>query len=190
MYRSRVEIETLQDRLCRLVTMESCDRRRFLALTAAISAYLAVHPPASAAHPREPGASSDDLSPDERETLALVLDVLLPHDDTAPGATQLGLAPRLIAAAREVPHLPALLRYGLETLDTPGPRFAEASLDERNRRVARLAAEPAISHAGLFFVWTRRLAMTEYYADPRVLRAMGFPGPPQPNGHPHPWRAP
>jgi hypothetical protein len=130
--------------------------------------------------------STADLAPEAAETLAALLDEIVParDDGRLPGAGALGLGPHVARAAAEKPELAALLTQGLAALDalvrTRGDaHFAELARADRLEALAALGAE-----APAFLPTLAFLTYAGYYRDPRVLEAVGHePRPPYPKGY-------
>jgi hypothetical protein len=119
-------------------------------------------------------------------TLEAYLDALIPDDELGPGALELGVGRRMIARAQESRRYRAFLDQGCRWLDDEAKKrgaeaFADLSEDGRNAVVALAAAEPN-SYPQRFFRATRHTAFYLYYAEPRAWAAIGYDGPPQPEG--------
>jgi len=134
------------------------------------------HPPATAAAAWE-------------RTLPACLDALIPADGDNPGALQLGVPQRLAAAAAQDRGYADMLDQFSRWLDAQAKAAGAASftdLADAERETVLRAAEAA--EAGsvprIAFARLRRDAFTSFYADPRSWPAMGYAGPPQPNGFP------
>jgi hypothetical protein len=147
------------------------------------------------AGPIRAGAEASAPSPaDPLSPLGAWLDTLLPADGASPAASALGCEAALRERAAREPGYLRLLEAGCAWLDAQaGGRFA--ALDEAAREAigARAAAAPARSLPETFFRLTRRDAFEFYYAQPRSWSALGFAGPPQPDGFPDhagPWEGP
>ena len=116
------------------------------------------------------------------------LDTLIPRDDAA-SATDIGVDEHLRHLARLDSGYIRLLQYGCKWLDDRAKTLGAAdfaSLDPARREtvVAQAAAAPEGSSLRAFFDQTRDDAMEAYYSDPRNWPAIGFRGPPQPDGYP------
>jgi hypothetical protein len=107
-------------------------------------------------------------------TLNALLDVLIPPsaERGMPGAGELDLAGAVLAVSDIVPHVDGALAL-------LGEDFAARSPEERHRAVEALAAaQPMALPAMLFHLYRA------YYAEPRVLAALGMPPrPPYPEGY-------
>lgn len=110
----------------------------------------------------------------------LVADVLVPPAGSWPAPSALQLGADLVAHLRESEA--AAVRDALALLDAPDG-FAQASVDERTGRVARLQeSDPAA------FEVVRRCVYFAYYAQPAVIRLLQELGydineAPQPRGY-------
>jgi hypothetical protein len=116
------------------------------------------------------------------------LDTLLPADGS-PAASELGLDTMIIDGARVNPNLTRLIELGCAWLDQQASQrgvvdFSE--LDEAGRIAVVTAAEKSSPRSlpQTFFTATRDLAFREYYVQPAAWEALGYSGPPQPQGFP------
>ncbi len=123
---------------------------------------------------------------DER-TFAAYVDTLIPDDGSVPGALRLGIDVQLTAAAD--PGYAALIDDFCGWLDeraqaTGAQTFAQLDMSQREDvvRAAEAAAPGSLPHRA--FVRTRHDAFALYYADARSWPAIGYSGPPQPEGFP------
>lgn len=119
-------------------------------------------------------------------TLEAYLDTLIPADET-PGATQLGVAEKIMAKAAENSEYRRLIEQGCDWLDGEvrkygAGRFADLSAAQREQVVTLAAAGKGGIPALIFFHETRDDAFFYYYAHPRSWSALGYAGPPQPKG--------
>jgi hypothetical protein len=118
------------------------------------------------------------LTAHERETLASLLDELLPprEDARLAGAGGLGLADAVDAASLSSPLRPAL-PAALATLTSSG--FAGLAKAEKRARVEALAKQ-----SPELFQLLLRHAYGAYYTHPSVVAALGLPArPPFPKGY-------
>jgi hypothetical protein len=137
------------------------------------------------------------VSPDELDSQALDsaqarclqtwIETLLPADEVSPGATELGVAERIVGKALGKPDYLKLLHAGCRWLDRQAQargKLAYAELDVTGResivRVAEQSREKSVPLA--FFVYTRNDAFGFYYTQPETWGMLGYPGPPQPRG--------
>ncbi len=125
--------------------------------------------------------TAEPLSADERATLTLVLDAIVPGtpDSRLPGAGTLGVTAHVEGVLRTLPDLHAMVVEGLRDLEaTARRRFA--------RPLAALAAtdrDALLGEQGFVFALTPH-AYVGYYQHERVLEALGLePRPPHPRGH-------
>jgi hypothetical protein len=156
-------------------------RRYFLRVLARAGAFLALGSTSRAA-----GLGSGTEGSGDR-TLVAYLDVLIPEDELGPGALELGVGRRIIARARESRKYGTFLDQGCRWLDDQAKKrgaesFAELSEDDRNGVVALAAEAEPNSPPRRFFRATRHTAFYLYYAEPRAWAAIGYDGPPQPEG--------
>ena len=119
-------------------------------------------------------------------TFTALLDTLIPEDET-PSATQLGVTEALYTKLSGNRSFSRLLHGGCAWLDEQARwRGAAAfpALDDagRDEILALAAAGETRSLPRDFFDRIRRLAFSEYYADPRGWRDLDYPGPPQRRG--------
>lgn len=163
-------------------------RRRFL--FASLAAGLAAkwgRPSAAPLVSRDPETTA--LAAEELEVLGAYVATLLPADGQSPSAGDLAIHKRMARRAAANTRYRRLLQFGTRWLhhrarNRTGQGFAE--LDEAGR--TRLVREAEESERGslpeLFFRLTRLDAFEQFYADPKVWRALGYPGAPQPVGFP------
>ncbi len=123
--------------------------------------------------------------PAELGTLKAYLDTLIPADEEMPGAVELGIAERMFFGSSR--RYRRLLRKGCDWLDKEAGKYGAKDFSvlspARREEVVRRAAEgEKDSLPYLFFDLTRDEAFSLYYAEPRVWRALGYFGPPQPLG--------
>ncbi len=120
--------------------------------------------------------------------LRAFVDALVPAD-TTPGAVELGVVEKILAAAEQrAPHL-KLLREGTAWLDEQArvrgaTSFAALPREEIEAIVGLAAASPPRSLPRTFFQSTLDDALYLHYADPRSWEGLGYEGPPQPRGFP------
>jgi hypothetical protein len=121
----------------------------------------------------------DTLTPAQRETLAAVLDEIVPPraDGRLPGAGSLGLAGAVEASLARAAGAVAALAEALDSLAARG--FGALATGERLAALRAFEAEHAGFLPGLVFP-----TYAAYYRDPRVYAALGLePRPPHPKGH-------
>jgi len=131
-------------------------------------------------------------------TLIAFIDTLLPAHGASPAASELGVAPHMLAAASRQESYARLMQAGCDWLDaaaraTGGARFA--ALDEAAREAIVLAAEQDRGGGAItqFFFNAHRHALELFYSHPKAWPALDYPGPPQPVGfldHDRPPRPP
>jgi len=122
---------------------------------------------------------------DHERTFRAYLDTLIPEDAGAPGAVALGIPERLMAAGTAADVIaPFCAWLDARARDAGGGSFADLTAGEREAIVQ--AAESAVpdSPARHAFRRTRHEAFAHYYADARSWAAIGYRGPPQPDGFP------
>ena len=132
-------------------------------------------------------AAADTSAASKDRNLAAYLDTLIPDDDLGPGAVRLGVDKEFIAIAANNPPLRAFLDAGLAWLDEQakwGGAQEFAALSEAGREtVVSLAAQAELGSLPRgFFENTRSLVFFRYYAHPQAWTAIGYDGPPQPEG--------
>lgn len=125
------------------------------------------------------------LSSGERAILKAYLDTLIPDDDS-PGAIALGIPEKMAAAAEKDRDYLRLLHIGCSWLDaTSGSNGFVSSVEAvREELLDQLEHSEIPSEEWVFYQRTRRDAFQHYYADPRTIAALDYPGPPQPVGFP------
>ena len=133
------------------------------------------------------GLVSSQAASSDRRTFAAYLDSLLPNDELGPGALRLGVLEQIEAAAAQSAEYRRLVELGCAWLDEQAAFFGAkdfGALGENERgRIVLLAAErdPG-SLPRSFFDLTRDAAFRIYWAKPEAWAAIGYGGPPQPDG--------
>jgi hypothetical protein len=127
------------------------------------------------------------LEPAKRRTLVAFLDTLIPDDETGPGASLLGVDGEVLRKSTQNNGEYALLVAGLHWLDeqarsSEAAPFAELTEEGREGVVALAAGAEPGSLPRRFFERIRSDAFYFYYAHPRAWAAIGYDGPPQPEG--------
>lgn len=122
----------------------------------------------------------------EFQTLAAYLDTLIPADEF-PSATQLGVTERLMAQTEANDGYRQFIKKGCEWLDAQAKQygaadFAALSEAQREQVVSLAATGKAGVSVQMFFDQTQAYAFIHYYAHPQSWRALGYGGPPQPQG--------
>jgi hypothetical protein len=128
---------------------------------------------------------SPRLGPDERRTLAAVLDELVPPspDGRMPGAGELGLADHVEAVLARTPELAPVIAQGLAAIDgiarsRGATCFATLPREQRAPLLRELPPTEPLVPTLVFH------AYTGYYQSARVLEGLGLePRPPHPQGH-------
>lgn len=126
------------------------------------------------------------VMPGGEATLSAFLDTLIPADPQSPSASALGLERAVLAAAEGKPYR-RLIDQGCQWLDHQAQArhrapFAALDPDLRVALVRLAEAAPAKSLENVFFRALRDHALETYYADPGSWPALGYAGPPQPQG--------
>ena len=155
-------------------------RRLFLSLGAGSAAFAWARG-AAAAVIGPSGANAYPLT-----ALPHLLDTLIPRDETG-SATDFGIDRRIVDKASRSRRYMRLLRTGCQWLDlearkTGAGGFADLDPATQEAIVARAADARARSLPRVLFDVTRQDAMRAYYADPASWKALGYEGPPQPDG--------
>jgi hypothetical protein len=124
----------------------------------------------------------------EIETLEAFLDTLIPSDVT-PGATELGVSKKIRLLADKDYQYRRLLKNGCAWLDKGALRqnsdtFSSLSPATREDVVKEAAGSGRESLPRIFFERVRSDAFTHYYSRPETWKALGYKGPPQPEGFP------
>lgn len=133
--------------------------------------------------------SDDRFSPDQSQTLAAVLDEIIPPGDDGrlPGAGALGLTEHIERELEKTPGFRPLIEQGLAKLDElAGARgaagFAALAVPERREVLNEFAAADEAFLPSLIFH-----GYVGYYTHARVVEALGMePRPPFPLGYEQP----
>jgi hypothetical protein len=125
----------------------------------------------------------------DARTFPAYLDTLIPPDAEGPGALQLGVPERLSTIAAADGGYADLIEQFTRWLDERAQALGGvgfADLDDSARATVVRAAESATasSPARRAFARTRDDAFAAFYGDPRAWPAVGYRGPPQPEGFP------
>lgn len=128
------------------------------------------------------------LDADQRQLLRACVDVLVPSDEYAPGALDLGIDEELVAASRGDVYLRRLLWRGGEMLDRQARGLGAATFATLApaRQVALLEAAEAAPRSQVerrLFDRLRAETMERYYARPESWGQLYYSGPPQPAGY-------
>ena len=129
-----------------------------------------------------------------RETLAAVLDTLIPDGDF-PGASRTGVLERLVAECEATRQTRRALVEGVKIVETAARQRGAASFsalgDEERAAILRECASAAHGSLSWFFFRTvRDRAMRLHYAHPLAWKAIGLRHPPQPQGYIDYWQPP
>jgi hypothetical protein len=124
----------------------------------------------------------------ENKTLEALLDTLIPSDET-PGAIELGTLGKIRLLADRDYQYRRLLKSGCAWLNDKAAEqntdtFSSLSAAKREEVVRQAAGSRPESMPRLFFERIRSDAFDHYYAQPESWRALGYKGPPQPEGFP------
>jgi len=127
------------------------------------------------------------LSPEERETFAAVLDVLLP-DGTFPGHRATGVLAPLLSELESRRQTRRALADGVRLLDREARARGAASFRALPEPAGaeileRWSSEETGTIRRFFFQVVRGRAMELHYAHPASWKPLRFGGPPQPDGH-------
>ncbi len=127
---------------------------------------------------------SNFLSPNQRELLTAVVDLVIPSGDGVPGASDVGVAAHVEGINGVTPPARSLLANGLKAIEaasgcTHSKRFLSLSDDDRTAVLKQVESrEPE------FFAVLVRETYSGYYSSQEVLRAKGLPlSAPQPEGY-------
>jgi len=126
------------------------------------------------------------IAPTQHDTLAVLLDTLIPDDDS-PGATETGVAQAIRDKTEQNSRYRKLIESGcawldIQANDKAGIPFAELHEDQREAIVDLAASGRGGRGAFLFFQTMRTDAFHYYYAQPEAWAALRYAGPPQPHG--------
>ena len=134
------------------------------------------------------------LGPSQLETLAVILDTLIPDGDF-PGARRTDVLERLLAECETTRQTRRALREGVDLVEDAARRrgaafFAALADAQREAILAECAASARGSLPWFFFRTVRDRAMRLHYAHPLAWKALGLDHPPQPSGYIDYWQAP
>jgi hypothetical protein len=134
------------------------------------------------------------LGPSERETLAVVLDTLIPDGDF-PGARRTGVLERLVTECEATRQTRRALVEGAALVEAAARHrgatsFAALGDAEREAILAECAAAENGSLPWFFFRTIRDRAMRLHYAHALARKAVGLDHPPQPWGYVDYWQPP
>ena len=129
------------------------------------------------------------FSAEEFATFVAFVDTLIPADRHTPAASDLDIPRRLIDATKRTPAYIKLLKLGCRWLDrrartVHGSVFVTLSERQKEKIVDQVAGVTAKGLPYAFFHSVRQNALTLYYARSESWAALGYDGPPQPNGFP------
>ena len=132
-------------------------------------------------------ASQHRLEPSVRRTLTSFFDTLIPAEGVVPGAIGVGIDTRFTSWTEERLQLRKLVVDVCRWLDreaqkTGAPSFSDLNYDQRDRILLRASRSAPRSAVRRFFDSTRNLAFFTYYGNAAGWSAIGYAGPPQPNG--------
>lgn len=162
-------------------------RRMILDMSARLGLAIGFGPALATAAAQETAETGQTLTASLQRTLAAYLDTLIPDEEASPGAVAAGVDSDFEAAARNSDDVRKRLARGCGWLDVEAakagsPSFAELDEEGRVAIVGRAAAASPGSPERRFFEATRDAAMLAYYAKPPAWPALGYDGPPQPEG--------
>lgn len=161
-------------------------RRVILDMSARLGVAFGLGPVVATAAAQEGATRGEGLPAREQRTFAAYLDTLIPDEERSPGAVAAGVDSQFDAAVRDNVDVREFVAQGCRWLDTEaakaGARFADLDEAGRTRIVERAAAAPSASEERQFFEVTLYAAVTIYYAKPAAWSALGYDGPPQPEG--------
>lgn len=134
------------------------------------------------------------LGPRERDTLAVVLDTLIPDGDF-PGARRTGVLDPLVRECDATRQTRRALVEGVDLVEAAARRrgavsFAALGDTEREAILAECAAAENASLPWFFFRTVRDRAMRLHYAHPLARKAVGLGQTPQPQGYVDYWQPP
>ncbi|MGE0120646.1 MAG: gluconate 2-dehydrogenase subunit 3 family protein [Dongiaceae bacterium] len=125
-----------------------------------------------------------EAAADER-TFDAYLDTLIPDEASAPGALRLGIRAQVAAGIGDTGLIEQFCRWLDDRARAAGGRsFAGLAADAREAIVAAAEAAAPDTLPARAFRRTRHEAFAHYYADARSWPAVGYRGPPQPEGFP------
>lgn len=122
-------------------------------------------------------------------TLAAWVDTLLPADAQSPAASALSVHRELLGIAASDRDLRELIVTGCDWLDRAAQgAFSDAGPLVRERIVAWTMDAAPDSGPRQFYEILRQRALEAYYSHPAAWGGLPLTAPPQPLGHPEPWR--
>lgn len=156
-------------------------RRHFFG--ASVAAYVTTSMTAAASQKTAPAV----LSESEFAAFTAFVDTLIPADRHSPAASELDVPRRMIETNRRQPVYLKLVRLGCRWLDRRAKaigRTTFSALDDRRREmiVEQAARLTAKGLPNAFFRVVRHNAMVLYYSTAESWPALGYDGPPQPDG--------
>lgn len=115
------------------------------------------------------------------------MEVLLPTDNSSPGAGRLGVHRELIDEAKRRRQSMQLLKFGVNWANTEARKlgakdFSDISYEQAREIVSKAESMGQQTIAGLFFDHTLRDGKQFYYAHKEAWGGIGFPHTPQPMG--------
>jgi Gluconate 2-dehydrogenase subunit 3 len=124
--------------------------------------------------------------------LKALVDTIIPADEFGPAASETGAVEAIWSSMQGRLADQLRLRIALAWLNLrAGGSFAAAGEAKRNALLNELAGRPIGDQRRRFFDWIRARTMQHYYGSAARAKALGFVGPPQPNGYPDaaaPWK--
>lgn len=156
-------------------------RRHFVGAT--VAAYVTTSISAAAPQKAVPAV----LSKSEFAAFTAFVDTLIPADRHSPAASELDVPRRMIETNMRQPVYLKLVRLGCRWLDRRAKavgRTTFSALDDRRREmiVEQASRLTAKGLPNAFFRVVRYNAMVQYYSRAESWSALGYDGPPQPNG--------
>jgi gluconate 2-dehydrogenase gamma chain len=125
------------------------------------------------------------LTSHEYKTLQTLADLIIPADDTSPGAAAAGACEFIDLLASQNPQLLAIYTGGIAWLDHSSQRlysknFTGAALQQQTALLDLIAyrknESPALGPGIRFFEWARRMVVDAYYTSPAGIKAIGYMG--------------
>ena len=125
------------------------------------------------------------LTSHEYKTLQTLADLIIPADDTSPGAAAAGACEFIDLLASQNPQLLAIYTGGIAWLDHSSQRltsknFVGASPEQQTKLLDLIAyrknESPILGPGIRFFEWARRMVVDAYYTSPAGIKAIGYMG--------------
>ena len=127
------------------------------------------------------------LSPEERQAVRTVTDLIVPADEISPGAIDLKIDAEILGRANENRYFRRVLKRGVswlnsEAVRSTGREFLFLGQREQVDLLKNAEAADSESPENRFFRRMRDLTLKLYYTRPLAWQVLCYQGPPQPLG--------